>query len=191
MSRQEPSVSCRQFGAVDRVWRAGAYGVALGGAAGALTAGAVGSGLMALGAVDVAGTVLFGSAVGALAAVIARALARRVRRPCCRALLGAAVGTPALWVSCDLLYSALVRRSYARWEAATARGPDGVRRGCEALTVGRGEAAILLIHGLADSPAVYRRMAHALAANGFTCEAMRLPHSGTPAPSATPFPCAL
>jgi len=93
-------------------------------------------------------------------------------------LLAAAV--PVLWVGGDLVYSLLMKRWYARWEASIERDPDGVRRGCREFSVGAGDTAILLVHGFADAPALYQRMAPALAEQGFPCRVMRLPHFAMP-----------
>jgi len=88
-------------------------------------------------------------------------------------LLAAAI--LVLWFSIDLVYSLLMKRWCARWEAAIERDPDGVRRGCREYTVGNGDTAILLVHGFADAPTLYQRMAPALAEQGFTCRVMRRP----------------
>jgi alpha-beta hydrolase superfamily lysophospholipase len=93
-------------------------------------------------------------------------------------LLAAAV--PLIWLGGDLLYFLLMKRRYARWEADIERDPDGVRRGCREYCVGQGDIAILLIHGFADAPTLYQRMAPALAEKGFTCRVMRLPHFAMP-----------
>ena len=93
-------------------------------------------------------------------------------------LLAAAV--PVLWVGGDLVYALLMKSRYARWEAGIERDPDGVRRGCREYYVGQGDTAVLLIHGFADAPTLYQRMAPALAGEGFTCRVMRLPHFAMP-----------
>jgi carboxylesterase len=85
-----------------------------------------------------------------------------------------------LWVGADLTYSLLMKRGYARWEAGIERDPDGVREGCREYTLGEGDTAILLVHGFADSPALYQRMAPALSEQGFTCRVMRLPQFARP-----------
>jgi alpha-beta hydrolase superfamily lysophospholipase len=70
----------------------------------------------------------------------------------------------AIWIG--------VRRR--RWEARIRRGPDGVAEGAEAYTVGDGPVAVLWLHGFADTPQTFRRMAERLAATGrYTCRAMR------------------
>src|SRR5579871_5198861 len=94
-------------------------------------------------------------------------------------LLLVPVAIPVAWLGLDFSYSLLVQFQYARWEAGIVRDPDGVRRGCREFTVGRGDTALLLIHGFSDSPAVFRRMAPDLAARGFACRAMRLDRKST------------
>ncbi|MBW3599171.1 MAG: lysophospholipase [Planctomycetes bacterium] len=94
-------------------------------------------------------------------------------------LLGAA-GFVAVWMLGDFLYSRIIDWRMARWEATIKRGPEGVRIGCEAFTVGQGEVALLMVHGINDSPAMYRKMAPLLADQGFTCRAMRLPGFAMP-----------
>jgi carboxylesterase len=93
-------------------------------------------------------------------------------------LLVAAVAV--IWIGGDLVYSLLMKRRYARWEAGIERDPDGVRRGCREYSVGQGDTAALLIHGFADAPALYQRMAPALVEKGFACRVMRLPHFAMP-----------
>ncbi len=84
----------------------------------------------------------------------------------------------------DFGYARVVAFRQARWEQSIPRGPDGVRAGCADYTVGQGPVALLLIHGFADSPAVFRQMAEYWAARGFTCRAMRLPGAALPAAQA-------
>jgi alpha-beta hydrolase superfamily lysophospholipase len=96
-----------------------------------------------------------------------------------RLVLGAA-GFLAVWFLGDLLYSQIIAWRMARWEATIERHPDGLRVGCEAFTVGQGETALLLVHGINDSPAIWKKMAPRLAAQGFTCRAMRLPGFAMP-----------
>jgi alpha-beta hydrolase superfamily lysophospholipase len=94
-------------------------------------------------------------------------------------LLLAAV-VPVIWVSGDVVYSLLMKRRYACWEARVKRDPDGVRQGCREYSVGQGDTAVLLIHGFGDAPTLYQRMAPALAEKGFCCRVMRLPHFAMP-----------
>jgi carboxylesterase len=95
-------------------------------------------------------------------------------------LVAAAVAIPLFWIIGDLFYSLIVGRMYRRWNAGIERAADGSRAGCREFTLGEGEDAVLLVHGFGDSPAVFQRMAPALAAKGFTCHALRLPGHGLP-----------
>jgi esterase/lipase len=131
-------------------------------------------------AVSVLITVGFCAAVGLLAGAVGRLAARGVRRPLWRVLLAVVLIPPALFVCGDLLYSILVKRSYALAENDIKRDADGVRDGWREYTVGKGETALLMIHGFANSPVMFKRMAPALADKGYTCEVMRLPGSGEP-----------
>lgn len=102
-------------------------------------------------------------------------MTERKRRSRFKIALLAAVGLVGVWLVGDLLYSRIVAWRMAKWEASIERHPNGLRVGCESFTLGQGETALLLVHGINDSPAMYRKMATRLAAQGFTCRAMRLP----------------
>lgn len=133
--------------------------------------------------IDIAGLALMVLLCGIFSAVIAlvvTVVAARVKKRWQRLALSVILGLPALWTFADLQYSLLIKRNYANWGAGIERDADGVRSGCREFTVGNGASAVLLIHGFADSPAVYRRMAPALAEKGFTCYAMRLPGFAMP-----------
>jgi carboxylesterase len=92
----------------------------------------------------------------------------------------AVVAAVVVWLAGDAFYAVRVERRLAAWEAGVQRGPDGVRVGCEAFSVGEGDIALLLIHGFADAPAVFRPLAAAWAEDGFACRAMRLPGFAEP-----------
>lgn len=97
-----------------------------------------------------------------------------------RRLIWGSLGVLALWVGGDFAYSRVIAFRLDRWEEAVERDETGVRVGCRETTIGRGDTAILLIHGFADSPGVFHRMAPVLADRGFTCRVMRLPGSAEP-----------
>lgn len=80
----------------------------------------------------------------------------------------------------DYVYSRQVAARIRAWEAEHRRDPNGVLEGCQAFATGAGEEVILLIHGINDSPAVWKRMAPGLAASGRRVEAMRLPGFAQP-----------
>ena len=90
-------------------------------------------------------------------------------------LVAAFMAVPACVILGDLLYYLATKYRYVRWEKSIERDAEGVRVGCREFVLGDGADAILLVHGFGDSPAVYLRMAPALAAKGFTCQALRLP----------------
>ena len=90
------------------------------------------------------------------------------------------IATPVLFLAADLLYALAVHRLYRRWEATIERDAEGVRVGCREFILGDGEDAVLLVHGFGDSPAVFVRMAPALAEMGFTCHGLRLPQFAVP-----------
>lgn len=90
------------------------------------------------------------------------------------------LGIVALWLIADAGHALVVSARHQAWERKLRRGPDGVREGCEAFTVGEGTTAFLLVHGFADSPFLWHKLAPRLAESGFTCRAMRLPGFAMP-----------
>ncbi len=80
----------------------------------------------------------------------------------------------------DFIYARIVAAHYRQWEKTIERDADGVREGCHAFTLGDGETAVLMIHGINDSPKTWYKMAPLLAEQGFTCRAMRLPGFAMP-----------
>jgi carboxylesterase len=156
----------------------------LGAAAGAIIGTVVG--VLALGKVagigfaEVAGAVAYWTAAGALLALLTRAVARLGRPRWLWRLLAVIAGLAGFWVLGDLANALLLRRCYANWEAGVQRDADGVRAGCEERQYGTGETALLLVHGFADSPAIYEQLAAALAKKGYACYTHRLPHFAEP-----------
>ena len=92
-----------------------------------------------------------------------------------------------IWIAGDFIYSRVVGYMYQSWEETTLRDTSGVREGCHAYTTGMGSVAVLMIHGFADSPAVFNDMASQLAKEGFTCRAMRLPGHCVPVDQADDY----
>jgi carboxylesterase len=86
----------------------------------------------------------------------------------------------AIWLTADFIYSRVILHRHEAWERTVERDADGVRVGCRDFTVGEGAIALLMVHGYADSPAVYRKMAPMLAEMGFTCRVMRRPGLAMP-----------
>ena len=89
-------------------------------------------------------------------------------------------GLACVWLSGDFIYSLIVANRVKEWESSIERDRDGVQKGCQAYTIGGGETAVLLVHGINDSPQCYHKMAPALAEEGFTCRVMRLPGFALP-----------
>ena len=77
----------------------------------------------------------------------------------------------------DFGYSRYIAHRISKWEASIERDEKGVQVGCQAFEMGdkRRPTALLLVHGLNDSPSCYRLIAPALAEKGYFCRAMRLP----------------
>ena len=131
--------------------------------------------------VEVVGAVLFWALAGALLGGLVALLADGRPRWLWRSLAVVA-GLVALWILGDLFHALLMRRCYDHWEAEVKRDGNGVREGCAVFQEGEGTTALLLIHGFADSPAVYRPMAGGLAKKGYACHTLRLRTSRSPRP---------
>lgn len=97
-------------------------------------------------------------------------------------------GIVFVWLLGDGLYASIIRRRCRRCESQQSWTSAGIRSGCEAFTLGTGKngIAILMVHGYADSPGLFKKMAARLAAEqGWTCRAMRLPGAAEPLSRAT------
>jgi len=87
-----------------------------------------------------------------------------------------------LWLATNAAHTAWVETRRFFWESRLTRRPDGLLPDAAAFRVGDGPLAVLFIHGFADTPRVWQRMAKRLAAKGpFACHAMRLAGSAEPA----------
>jgi len=95
-------------------------------------------------------------------------------------IFAAGVLALSLWLAANLAHAGWIGARCRRWERRIRRGPDGVASDGAAFTRGTGRDAVLLIHGFADTAAVFAGMAGALAAHGLTCRVMRLPGAGEP-----------
>lgn len=79
----------------------------------------------------------------------------------------------ALWLVGDALYALRIR--------ARANAPDARRASTEPFTLNpEGAPALLLVHGFADGPSVFARIAPPLAEAGFAVRALHLSGSGVP-----------
>jgi carboxylesterase len=91
--------------------------------------------------------------------------------------------TAFVLVAPSTLYPAYTGGRARHWERTVVRDADGVRAGAQPFAVGEGEITLLMVHGFASSPAVFQRMAPALAERGYRCRVMRLPGFGEAAGS--------
>lgn len=85
---------------------------------------------------------------------------------------------PAAWATLNLLFALWLAFLWARGNRRLTRSTEGLCADAPAYTLGSGEVAVLLIHGFADLPATWRRVAGRFAEQGFTARAMRLPGMG-------------
>ncbi len=87
------------------------------------------------------------------------------------------------WCLGDAAYAIVIRWRQRRWERRQTWTAEGIRAGCTAFSLGHGQdgIAILMVHGYADNPGLFRKMAGRLAAeHGWTCRALRLPGAAEP-----------
>ena len=88
---------------------------------------------------------------------------------------------PVAWLGANLLHALWIGGRRWRRERRIRRDAAGVAEGAEAYTVGSGPVAMLWVHGFADTPQTFRRMAERMAATGAcTCRVMRLPGAAEP-----------
>lgn len=84
----------------------------------------------------------------------------------------------------DFGYSRYVAAKLDRWEQTVERDEDGVIKGCQAYTLDppeHSDIALLLVHGINDTPYCWRKMAPELGKT-FHIRAMRMPGYGEPIP---------
>lgn len=87
----------------------------------------------------------------------------------------------AAWLAANLLHALWIGMRWRHWERRVRRDAAGVAEGAGAYTVGGGPVAILWVHGFADTPQTFRRLAERVAAaGGCTCRVMRLPGAAEP-----------
>ena len=86
------------------------------------------------------------------------------------------------WLAINLLHGLWIGLRHRRWEAKITRDSNGLLPQAGPYTRGNGPIALLFVHGFADSPMLWSRMADYIQAqdSSFTCRAMRLPGSGDP-----------
>ena len=97
-------------------------------------------------------------------------------------LFKAALFVIGLILLVDFGYSRFVAHQWRQWEAEIQRDTDFIRAGCQPFMTGNADSsvAILMVHGFADSPPIFRPMAERLANAGFRCRVMRVPGFGMP-----------
>jgi carboxylesterase len=103
-----------------------------------------------------------------------------MKRTLRKKLLTVVAAVPLVWLAVDFAASRITRHRWAKWEEGVPREASGIREGCGAFTVGDGPVAMLMVHGFADTPHLFRRMAPVLAERGMTCRALRLPGFAEP-----------
>lgn len=82
-----------------------------------------------------------------------------------------------IWLLGDIGYSIYVASKLAAWEATVERDSEGVMKNCSAYSTGKGDTALLLVHGINDTPYTWRKLAPKLAQHAHV-RAMRLPGFG-------------
>lgn len=87
------------------------------------------------------------------------------------------------WLALNLIVRLITSLMHMRW-IKTVEWIDGsIMSYAEPFEEGKGEVAILFIHGFNDLPYLWRRFTNRLAQKGFYCRAMRLPGAGEISPS--------
>lgn len=96
-----------------------------------------------------------------------------------KALVAVVVGL-ILWFIGDLGYATYVHQKVQKWEQQVQRDSKGIQAGFPTYCVGdkQSETACLLVHGINDSPRVFRKLAPVLADQGIYCLCIRLPGFG-------------
>lgn len=88
------------------------------------------------------------------------------------------VAFAALWLLGDFAYSRYVAYRVSQWEAAVPWTSEGLAPDAAEFEIGQGDTALLMVHGFSDSPQMYRKLAPALAEEGYFCRAILLPGFG-------------
>jgi hypothetical protein len=81
----------------------------------------------------------------------------------------------ALWLAADGVYALVVAYRLCRWEQSVVWDDDGDPAACRSHTIGTAPAAVLRVHGLNNSPRLFRNPATLLADRGFSVRVLRLP----------------
>ena len=88
----------------------------------------------------------------------------------------------ALWMIADFVYSRVVARNLANWEESIERRESGIQIGGEPFSIGNEtcDVAILMIHGINETPHAYQKIAPAVSNRGLYCRAMLVNGFGMP-----------
>jgi len=99
-----------------------------------------------------------------------------------RRILYFLVALAAFWMIADFVYSRVVGRNLAFWEKTIERHESGIQIGGEPYSMGNEscDIAILMIHGINETPHAYHKVAPEISKNGLYCRAMRLDGFGMP-----------
>lgn len=84
-----------------------------------------------------------------------------------------------IWLVGDFGYSRYVAGKLRQWESGIGRDENGVMNDCDAYSLGEGDIAVLLVHGINDTPYTYRKLAPRLAEQ-YSIRVMRMPGFGEP-----------
>lgn len=82
------------------------------------------------------------------------------------------------WVVANLVVRGVVAAWHGLWCRSVEWSPAGVMPSAEAIFAGKGETAVLFVHGFNDVPYVWKRFVERLSEQGVSCRAMRLPGAG-------------
>lgn len=85
----------------------------------------------------------------------------------------------AVFYLLDAAYASYCYFRRVSWESSVSRDSNGVLNDCEAFSVGEGSTALLLLHGINDTPFVYKQMATYLGQHHHV-RVMRMPGFGEP-----------
>jgi len=86
-----------------------------------------------------------------------------------------------IWLCGNLLHLAWIQFRYQAWNKKVARNSSGLLEHSSPFSLGSGKTALIFIHGFADLPYGWTRIAEQLSANPeFCCHTLRVPHWGEP-----------
>lgn len=99
-----------------------------------------------------------------------------------RRILYSLVALTAFWMIVDFVHSCIVARNLAIWEKSIKRHESGIQIGGEPYSIGNEscDVAILMIHGINETPHAYHKVAPKTSKDGVYCRAMLLDGFGMP-----------